>query len=71
MHIALDPEFATGANQVLPGSPIGRLDALSINEGLGRLDDYLREIESPTRRVVMLHPFIDEAMDPWTMIPNK
>jgi hypothetical protein len=71
VHIALDPEFATGANQVLPGSPIGRLDALSINEGLRRLDDYLREIESPTRRVVMLHQFIDESTDSWTMIPNK
>jgi|GEM_PF-2881454 len=70
VHIALDPEFATGANQVLPGSPIGRLDALSINEGLRRLDDYLRDIESPTRRVVMLHQFIDEATDS-SMILNK
>jgi len=71
VHIALDPEFATGPYQMLPGSPIGRLDALSINEGLRRLDDYLREIGSPTRRVVMLHQFIDNATDSWTMIPNK
>ena len=71
VHIALDPEFATGPYQMLPGSPIGRLDALSINEGLRRLDQYLRQIRSPTRRVVMLHQFIDTATDSWTMIPNK
>jgi hypothetical protein len=71
VHIALDSEFATGPYQMLPGSPIGRLDALSINEGLHRLDDYLREIGSPTWRVVMLHQFIDTATDSWTMIPNK
>lgn len=71
VDIALDPEFATGPYQGLPGSPIGRVDALSINEGLRRLDDYLREIDSPNRRIVMLHQFIDEATDSWTMIPNK
>jgi len=71
VRIALDPEFATGLYQMLPGSPIGRLDALSINEGLRRLDEYLREIGSPTRRVVMLPQFIDTATDSRTMIPNK
>lgn len=58
VHLALDPEFATGALGVAPGELIGHLDADQVNA----VQDYLAELvvaEDLPPKILVLHQFLD------------
>ena len=71
VHVALDPEFVTGRLQGRPGDPIGRLPADQINSAQELLSTYVRDERLRTAKVLIIHQFIDETTNTWTMIPNK
>ena len=71
VHIALDPEFATAPDQDMPGKPIGTLSAASINQAQAALAAYVREEGLSHKKVLIVHQFVDDISDSWSMVPNK
>ena len=71
VHVALDPEFATEPDQTMPGHPIGYLTADEINEAQDLLATYVRDENLLFKKMLMVHQFVDDQTDSWTMIPNK
>ena len=62
VHLALDPEFTVGEQQI-PGASLGSLDAEQINAIQAQMDDIAVRIG--VRRVLILHQFTD------SMLPDK
>ena len=71
VHIALDPEFATQPDQDMPGDPIGTLSAASINQVQAALAAYVREEGLSHKKVLIVHQFVDDLSDSWSMVPGK
>lgn len=71
VHIALDPEFATDPDQDMPGKPIGTLSAASINQVQAALAAYVREEGLSHKKVLIVHQFVDDLSDSWSMVPGK
>ena len=71
VHVALDPEFATQPDQDMPGKPIGRLSAYSINQAQALLASYVREEGLSHKKVLIVHQFVDDVSDSWSMVPRK
>ena len=71
VHVALDPEFATAPDQDMPGKPIGTLSAASINQAQAALAAYVREEGLSHKKVLIVHQFVDDISDSWSMVPNK
>ena len=71
VHVALDPEYATGPDQTMPGHPIGYLTADEINEAQDLLATYVRDENLLFKKMLMVHQFVDDQTDSWTMISNK
>ncbi|MCY3912437.1 MAG: hypothetical protein OXG43_04230 [Chloroflexi bacterium] len=71
VHVALDPEFATQPDQDMPGHPIGTLSAYSINEVQALLASYVREEGLSHKKVLIVHQFVDDLSDAWSMVPGK
>ncbi|MCY4110749.1 MAG: hypothetical protein OXF96_02270 [Chloroflexi bacterium] len=71
VHVALDPEFATQPDQDMPGHPIGTLSAYSINEVQALLASYVREEGLSHKKVLIVHQFVDDLSDSWSMVPGK
>ena len=71
VHIALDPEFATAPDQDMPGKPIGTLSAASINQAQAALAAYVREEGLSHKKVLIVHQFVDDISDSWSMVPGK
>ncbi len=71
VHVALDPEFATQPDQDMPGHPIGTLSAYSINQAQALLASYVREEGLSHKKVLIVHQFVDEVSDSWSMVPRK
>ena len=71
VHVALDPEFATRPDQNMPGHPIGTLSATSINQVQALLARYVREEGLSHKKVLIVHQFVDDITDSWSMVPGK
>ena len=71
VHIALDPEFATKPDQNMPGHPIGWLSANAINEAQRILADYVRSERLSHKKIMIIHQFVDELSDSWSMVYGK
>jgi hypothetical protein len=71
VHVALDPEFATQPDQDMPGHPIGTLPAYSINQVQAMLAQYVREEGLSHKKVLIVHQFVDDISDSWSMVPRK
>jgi len=71
VHIALDPEFATRPDQDMPGHPIGWLSAQAINEAQRILADYVRSENLSHKKIMIIHQFVDELSDSWSMVYGK
>lgn len=71
VHIALDPEFATQPKQTMPGHPIGWLSASAINEAQRILADYVRSEGLSHKKIMIIHQFVDELSDSWSMVYGK
>ncbi len=71
VHIALDPEFATRPDQDMPGHPIGTLSATSINQVQAMLAAYVREEGLSHKKILIVHQFVDDISDSWSMVPGK
>ncbi len=71
VHVALDPEFATRPGQSHPGSPIGRLSADQINEAQTELATYVRDEGLSHKKVMIIHQFVDDVSDSWSMVTRK
>jgi hypothetical protein len=71
VHIALDPEFATQPDQNMPGHPIGWLSANAINEAQRILADYVRSEKLSHKKIMIVHQFVDELSDSWSMVYGK
>ena len=71
VHVALDPEFATGPDQEEPGKPTGTLSAHSINQVQAMLASYVREEGLSHKKVLIVHQFVDDVSDSWSMVPGK
>ena len=71
VHIALDPEFATKPGQNMPGHPIGWLSANAINEAQRILADYVRSENLSHKKMMIIHQFVDELSDSWSMVYGK
>jgi hypothetical protein len=71
VHIALDPEFATQPGQNMPGHPIGWLSANAINEAQRILADYVRSENLSHKKIMIIHQFVDELSDSWSMVSRK
>lgn len=71
VHIALDPEFATRPDQNMPGHPIGRLSANAINQAQRILADYVRSERLTHKKIMIIHQFVDEISDSWSMVSRK
>ena len=71
VHVALDPEFATKPDQDTPGKPTGSLSAYSINEVQALLASYVREEGLSHKKVLIVHQFVDDVSDSWSMVPGK
>jgi hypothetical protein len=63
VHIAIDPEFATGRSGVAPGEIIGTLRSDEVNEVQSYLGDLVREHRLP-KKILVLHQFRDFML--WT-----
>ena len=57
VHIALDPEFATGPRLGVPGIALGRLEAVQVNAVQQYLAQFVREYELPPK-ILVLHQFL-------------
>lgn len=64
VHLAIDPEFAMPVGEV-PGSDIGSLDALDINEALDKIEAMMEQQNIPENKIVIVHQFLE------SMITNK
>ncbi len=71
VHVALDPEFATAPDQDMPGKPIGTLSAWSINQAQAMLAAYVRDEGLSHKKVLIVHQFVDDVSDSWSMVPGK
>ena len=69
VHVALDPEFATRPDQDTPGKPTGTLSAHSINQVQALLAKYVREEGLSHKKVLIVHQFVDDVTDSWSMVP--
>ncbi len=70
VHIALDPEFATGPRLGPPGIAMGRLEAAQINAVQGYLAGFVREYELPPK-ILVLHQFLETMLrdtDQWDQL---
>ncbi len=66
VHLALDPEFATGPGQV-PGIELGSLRAAEINRALADLDSLVRRERLPSK-LLIVHQFTDSMVpDGWAI----
>ena len=61
VHLALDPEFATGASRAAPGTVIGSVDAEQVNLVQGYLAKLVRRDDLPPK-VLVLHQFLDSML---------
>jgi LysM repeat protein len=58
VHLAIDPEFAMShAGQLVPGNPIGFVNAEQVNEVQAVIDSYLAEEQLPAPRILLVHQF--------------
>lgn len=67
VHIALDPEFATGPRLGVPGVALGRLEAVQVNAVQQYLAQFVRDYELPPK-ILVLHQFLDSMLrdtDQW------
>ena len=71
VHIALDPEFATRPDQDMPGHPIGWLSAGAINDAQRILAEYVRSEGLSHKKIMIIHQFVDEISDSWSMVSAK
>ena len=71
VHVALDPEFATQPDQDMPGHPIGTLSAYSINQAQAMLAQYVREEGLSHKKILIVHQFVDDISDSWSMVSRK
>lgn len=61
VHVALDPEFATGHQRVAPGTSIGSLDATAVNAVQDYLAGLVRRLALP-HKLLVLHQFRDDML---------
>jgi hypothetical protein len=73
VHVAVDPEFHVQPGKMIPGIPIGTIPASQINEAQKILDDYVTAQHLKTKKILVVHQFIDLAVNEggYTMISNK
>ncbi len=57
VHIALDPEFATGPRLGVPGVALGRLEAVQVNAVQQYLAQFVRDYGLPPK-ILVLHQFL-------------
>ena len=72
VHLALDPEFATGGLGVAPGELIGSLAAEDVNRVQEYLAGLTREHGLPPK-ILVLHQFVDYMLlnrDQWDEVPE-
>lgn len=66
VHLALDPEFAMGPNEV-PGQVFGSMDAAEINGAITTLSDLVKAKKLPPK-VLIVHRFIEEMVTHYQQI---
>lgn len=73
VHVAIDPEFHVYPDKLTPGIPVGTVEAAQINEVQRILDDYVKSQGFKTKKMLIVHQFIDQAVSVGTrtMIENK
>ena len=72
VHLALDPEFATGGLGVAPGELIGSIAAEDVNRVQEYLAGLTREHGLPPK-ILVLHQFVDYMLlnrDQWDEVPE-
>lgn len=62
VHVALDPEFHLCSGSVVPGIPIGTVEAGQINEVADLLDRYVAAQNLRTKKILIVHQFGDPAV---------
>ena len=55
----------------MPGHPIGWLSARAINEAQSILADYVRSERLSHKKIMIIHQFVDELSDSWSMVSDK
>ena len=73
VHVALDPEFASVPGHDTPGIPIGTIDASEVNQVQQILDEQVRKMRLPHKKILIVHQFGDKNVDDGVpfMIQNK
>ncbi len=59
VHVAIDPEYHSVPGHLTPGIPIGTVNAAQINDVQKLLDDYVRNTNLKTRKILIVHQFGD------------
>lgn len=62
VHVAVDPEFHTRPGQPDPGTPIGTVTALDINQAQEALDRYVENENLKTKKILIVHQFGDATV---------
>ncbi len=62
VHVAIDPEFHTRSVQPDPGTPIGTVTALELNQAQETLDRYVEDENLKTKKILIVHQFGDATV---------
>ena len=73
VHVAIDPEFSSVPGHDTPGIPVGTVDASEINQVQQILDEHVRRLRLPHKKILIVHQFGDANVDDGVpyMIRNK
>jgi hypothetical protein len=73
VEVALDPEFHIYPGRLLPGIPVGTIEASQLNDAQALLDDYVQQQHLAHRKVLVIHQFGDKNINDGVpyMIQNK
>jgi hypothetical protein len=73
VEVALDPEFHVYPGHLLPGIPVGVLEAQQVNDAQALLDDYVQKQHLAHRKILVIHQFGDKLINDGVpyMIQNK
>lgn len=73
VQVALDPEFHSVPGHDIPGIPIGTVQASDINKVQQMLDEHVRKMRLPHKKILIVHQFGDKNVNDGVpfMIQNK
>jgi len=73
VEVALDPEFHVYPGRLLPGIPVGTIEAAQLNDAQKLLDNYVQQQHLAHRKILVSHQFGDKNVGDGVpfMIQNK